>query len=85
MALETLEKIQVRKFRFKDNPDKELVGFVAQELHKVLPEAVIVGGEDPKTNPWKIDYLQIIPLMINSIKELNEKIKELERALKEHK
>lgn len=78
MDLETLEKIEVRKFRFKDNPDKELIGFIAQELHKVLPNAVHVGGEDEKKDPWKIDYLQIIPLMINSIKELHQRIRKLE-------
>ena len=78
MALETLEKIQVRKYRFKNRPEKEVIGFIAQELHKALPEAVEVGGEDEKTNPWKIDYLQIIPLMINSIKELAERVKKLE-------
>ena len=78
MSLELLKRIKVKRFRFKDNPEKEVVGFIAQELQKVLPGAVQVGGEDPKTAPWKVDYLQIIPLMINSIKELHERVKELE-------
>mgnify|MGYP003396188566 CR=1 FL=1 len=82
MALETLEKIQVKKFRFKDNPSKEVVGFVAQELHKILPEAVHVGGENPETDPWTIDYWQIIPLLINSVKELNERLKSIEKSKK---
>ena len=78
MALETLEKIRVKRYRFKNRPEKEIIGFIAQELHKVLPGAVQVGGKDPSTAPWKIDYLQIIPLMINSIKELHARVKKLE-------
>lgn len=77
MSLEKLEKIEVKKFNFKGD-DKEYIGFIAQELHKVFPQAVIVGGDNPEKDPWKIDYLQIIPLLVNSIKELNERIKKLE-------
>jgi hypothetical protein len=43
------------------------VGVIAQEIEKVLPEAVIDrGGEDGKA----VNYEKIIPLLIEAIKEL---------------
>ena len=83
MCLEKLQKIEVKEFNFKNQPDKKLIGFIAQELYEIFPEAVIKGGENPETEPWKIDYLQIIPLLVNSVKELNEKVKNLEKKLDE--
>ena len=74
MDVEKLENIEIRKFVYKDNPSKEVIGFIAQELEKILPGAV----NKPENGMWSVDYLQIIPLMINSIKELHKRIKVLE-------
>jgi hypothetical protein len=67
----------------------EQVGVLAQELEKVLPHVVklapfdtkyidgkevSVSGENYKT----VQYEKIIPLLVEAIKELNEKVKKLE-------
>jgi hypothetical protein len=33
-----------------------VVGLFAQDVFERYPEAVVVGGEDPVTQPWKINY-----------------------------
>jgi hypothetical protein len=42
------------------------IGFIAQEVHKVLPEAV--HTENPAL--WSVDYSKIIPLLVEAVKEL---------------
>ena len=51
---------------------KKSYGVIAQEVEKVLPE--IVEGQETKT----VNYSGIIPFLINSIRELDERVKKLE-------
>ena len=52
-------------------------GVIAQEIQAVLPEAVI----ERDNGYFAVDYHKIIPLLIESIKELNQKIEKLEQKL----
>ena len=50
------------------------IGVIAQEIEKVLPEVVI-----NRDNGYKaVQYEKIVPLLIEAIKELSAKVKELE-------
>ena len=57
-----------------DNTKINLTGFIAQDLYKVFPQAVIPGGDDPRTNPWMIDYSKITPLLVKAIQEQQKSI-----------
>ncbi|MFW6226080.1 MAG: tail fiber domain-containing protein, partial [bacterium] len=49
-------------------------GLIAQELEEVLPELV----HDMYKGKYKgVDYEKLIPILLSSIKELNEKIEKL--------
>ena len=51
------------------------VGVMAQEIEQVLPEVVTV-----KFNGWKgVKYEKIVPLLIEAIKELSDKVEMLEK------
>ena len=50
------------------------VGVIAQELEKILPEVVT----ERETGYKAVNYEKIVPLLIEAIKELSAKIKELE-------
>ena len=41
-------------------------GVIAQEVQKVFPDAVTLG----KDGYLEVDYIQLIPIMIEAIKEL---------------
>ena len=63
---------KIKPAQVKGNGDKDY-GVIAQEVQKVLPEAV------SEIDGWlTVDYVKIIPLLIESIKELTEKVKKLE-------
>ncbi|MEO8235557.1 MAG: tail fiber domain-containing protein [Flavobacterium sp.] len=81
-ALEKISQISGYTYQFKllpseiekgDKPIKSS-GVLAQELEKVLPEAV----QKSETGDYFVDYAAITPLLIEAIKTQNEKIKSLE-------
>ncbi|NPA43357.1 MAG: tail fiber domain-containing protein [Chlorobi bacterium] len=64
-------------------------GFVAQELYKVLPEAVHKPA-DESSDLWSVDYDMLIPVLTaalkaqqNQIRRLQQKVESLERRLSE--
>ncbi len=78
-GLEALKAVKVYDYNFKADSKKALsTGVLAQELHKVYPQAVTVGGADAKTNPWQVDYSKLVPMLVKSVQELNQKVESLE-------
>ena len=84
MIPNALDKIdEVRGVTFTRHNGQKSAGIIAQELEKVLPEAVrekelaLVDGKKYKT----VEYDAIHGLLINCIKELKEEIKELKNAV----
>jgi len=60
-------------------------GFIAQELVKVIPDAVVVGDDDPDKSSgdegfrqWARDDTKLIALMIVELKALRSRVKALE-------
>jgi hypothetical protein len=80
LGLETLRRIRVRDFEWRDAPERTDQGFVAQELIEIYPGAVTRGGEDPKSQPWNVDYGRVTPLLVRAVQELAEEIERLKRA-----
>lgn len=62
-------------------------GVIAQDLEKVFPDMVtkraifIASGDE--TEYKTVDYTQLIPVLIEAIKELNKKVERLEKQLEE--
>jgi hypothetical protein len=52
-------------------------GFIAQQLHSVIPEAVNTKNSEK----WSVDYSQIIPLLVESVKELHKEIEILKKKI----
>ena len=77
------------KFNWKHDVDKrDYIGFVAQEVEKVIPEAVITSKATTETdgsirvdNQKSVAYQDIIPVLVEAIKELSAKVEALEKRL----
>uniref|UniRef100_A0A6C0HF52 Peptidase S74 domain-containing protein n=1 Tax=viral metagenome TaxID=1070528 RepID=A0A6C0HF52_9ZZZZ len=66
---------QLRGVQFiKDNIST--IGFIAQEVNTILPNIVNTSNAY-----WSVDYLQVIPLLVESIKELSSRINSIEKIL----
>ena len=71
-------KISVKDYNRISDPGKTLeLGFIAQDIYKVLPQVVTVGGADPRTEPWQVDYGKVAPLLVKSIQDLKMEIEQL--------
>jgi len=53
------------------------VGVIAQEVQKVVPEIVV----ERKSGYLGVDYKRLVPLLIESVKELKEEIEELKKKV----
>ena len=79
-ALSKVETISGNEYNWKEGFDEihtkkgNDIGVIAQEIQKILPQAVV----ERDNGYLGVNYEKIIPLLIESIKELSAKIKELE-------
>jgi len=83
-AIQDIKDLKVRQFDWKDNIDTHRdFGFVAQELHSIIPEAVSVGSDELDDNgkpvrSWGVDYSHIVPRLVKAVQEQQTKIESLE-------
>ncbi|MCK9272849.1 tail fiber domain-containing protein [Candidatus Gracilibacteria bacterium] len=69
------------EFGNKNFPEGKQVGFIAQEVEKVVPEVVTTDGEGYKG----VEYANITALLVNAIKEQQKQIEELKSEIRELK
>lgn len=73
-ALELVEKLTGVNFVWRKNGERSL-GLIAQEVQKVLPNAVTY---DKDSKSYGVKYGNLVGLLVNAIKELDERITKLE-------
>lgn len=54
-------------------PENQQIGFIAQELQNVIPQAV--GSDDMGLN---VDYIMVVPVLVKAIQQQQELINKLE-------
>ena len=73
--------LQINPVRFDyktdESDDSKRLGFIAQELQPVIPEAV--GGNEETF--YGVSATELIPALIKAIKELNAKVETLEARI----
>lgn len=74
-----LSKINGYEYDWNDKTDKEghSYGVLAQEVQEVMPEAVRVNSN----NYLAVDYEKLIPVLIQEVKSLNNRITSLESKI----
>lgn len=75
-----IKALNPRRYNLKDNDEGD-IGFVAQELKEVIPEAVRYrnrGGKGKDDWSYSIDPTKLIPHLVKSLQEALERIEELE-------
>ena len=79
-GLETLEQIKTYTFNYKERPQDTHPGVIAQEIEELVPE--VVYDIEMEDGTYKaVRYQQLVPLLINAIKDLSEKVNVLENKL----
>ncbi len=80
-GLEVVSQLRGVTFSWKNDPEgKWNAGLIAQEVERVIPEVVYTVDS---TNEKLLSYLEIIPYIIEGVKELNQKFEEQKKTIDE--
>ena len=79
VALDKIKQLKMKSFDFISSGKHEEVGLIAQEVEAILP-SVISKNPEKADDYLHIDYVAIVPYLIKSIQELNQKIEKLEKT-----
>ena len=71
-----LDKVEQLRGVTYTRDEKESIGVIAQEVEKILPEIVLTADDEMGTK--SVDYSRITAVLIEAVKELSAKVKELE-------
>ena len=78
-AMDIINKLDMVEFNFIENHKHEEVGLIAQEVEKIIPQA-ISRNPDNEDDFLHIDYNTFVPYLIKAIQELNQKVERLEKT-----
>ena len=78
-SLEKILNLRGIQFKWKNGDDNENIGFIAQEVEKVAPQVVRSGSDGSKS----VEYGNIVPLLVEAMKEQQAQIDELKTQIKE--
>ena len=82
-ALNSIERVKVREFEWKENNKKNDCGFIAQEIEQDLGEKYVLKVKQKDgTDIYQIAEYEFIPLITKAIQELSNKNNELEAQIK---
>ena len=80
--LEKVNKMRGVYFDWKDKEkynDRKQIGFIAQEVEKVVPELVSEGDKDTKA----VNYAQTVALLLEAVKEQNKMVENQNKIIEE--
>jgi hypothetical protein len=86
-GLDTLKQIEPVRYSLKSQPDIEQLGFIAQQVQPLVPQSVFDTNEhidgEPEDAPTKLgmEYVALIPVLVNAIKELSAEVDALKAKL----
>lgn len=75
LALSLIEQLQPVSFKWKNQPDGQpVLGFLAQDIESIIPNAVSKVPTDNFLDQRSLDYNQLISVAIGAIKSLSTKV-----------
>jgi len=69
-------------FTMKSDQTSSDIGFIAQEVQKVIPE-VVYQPKHETNDLWSMDYDRLVPVLTKAIQEQQEQIEELREKIEE--
>ena len=79
-GLTEVKQLLTKQYALKTDPDTNKLGFIAQQVESIIPEAVfdtneeLDGHEDGDRTKLGMEYVQLIPVLVNAIKELSAEV-----------
>tara|TARA_R100000278_G_scaffold117477_1_gene97487 strand:- start:1967 stop:4000 length:2034 start_codon:yes stop_codon:yes gene_type:complete len=79
-GLTEVKQLQAKQYALKTDPDTNKLGFIAQQVESIIPEAVfdtneeLDGHQEGDRTKLGMEYVQLIPVLVNAIKELSAEV-----------
>jgi hypothetical protein len=84
-ALAAVDLLEPVHFTYNSNPEAgEQIGFFAQDVEAVAPEAVTAGSgepDDPDFVPYMMDQSKLVPFLVAAVQSLTAKVADLQAQL----
>jgi len=80
-ATDTLNKIELKSFDWKNRDEHVDVGFIANQLETVIPRVVYEVEQQDGSTIKNINHFGLIPYLVKAIQEQNEEITKLRNDL----
>jgi trimeric autotransporter adhesin len=78
-GLQQVLQMKPVQYNWKTNPTADLqIGFLAQDIQKIIPEAVVVPTNG---DPMGMKYSELIPVLVKAIQEQQKKADEQEKRI----
>lgn len=71
-GLDLINALRPVKYEMITNPGKEEIGFIAQEMYEIFPQAVSGTPDQDISDPMGVDYSRLTPVLVSAIKEQQE-------------
>ncbi len=88
VGLSSIERLQCRRWKFRpesevkgDDLEKTYYGFIAQEIERVIPECVERMKSRGYDDCRVLDITNVTYALVNAVKELSERVKDLEKKI----
>lgn len=82
----THKKLNPVQYSLKSDPESKKIGFISQEAQSIIPESVFdtkeqIEGYPEHETQLGMEYVSIIPVLVNAIKELSAEVESLKQIL----
>lgn len=80
--IDNLERLVPKTYKLKKNPEKIHYGLIAQDVKEIYPQLVEeVILKDSSEKNQSVNYLELIPLMIAKMNDMQNEINQLKKQL----
>lgn len=82
-VIDQLKKLNIYEYEFKADDSFKSIGFIADELKDVYPEAVTLGTTEDELD--MIDYSRLVPILAAGLKDVVEEMEDMRKEIKKLK
>jgi len=80
-SVEKILKLDAKTYNYiKDSKKVNHTGFIAQEVKEIFPSVVVISENDEFEDLHQLHYTELIPHLVNCIKDLYKEIDELKKV-----
>jgi hypothetical protein len=79
ICLDTIMNLDIYNFKYINKPEVNRIGFIAQQVESVLPEAVSTDKYNGIDDCRFIDPVSILATLVGAVKKLNNMVTELQK------